>query len=134
MAADNIIPRATAVLEATDDNVVGAYLFGSVARGTPSAASDIDVAILLREPDRDGLMGIRFALERALEEATGMTAQVVVLNQAPPDLIHRVLRDGRILIDRDRAFRIRFEVRSRNEYFDLLPILNRYRKREAATP
>jgi hypothetical protein len=69
-----------------------------------------------------------------LERTLGQTVQVVVLNNAPPDLIHRVLRDGRLLLDRDRAARIRFEVRARNEYFDLLPTLNRYRRRETAAP
>jgi len=39
-----------------------------------------------------------------------------------------------LLLDRDRAARIRFEVRARNEYFDLLPTLNRYRRRETAAP
>ncbi len=69
-----------------------------------------------------------------LERALGRRTQVVVLNDAPPDLVHRVLRDGRLVLERDRAARIRFEVRARNEYFDLLPILNRYRRREAARP
>jgi len=52
----------------------------------------------------------------------------VVLNRAPVDLVHRVLRDGILLLDRDPSGRIRFEVRARNEYFDLLPHLRRYRR------
>jgi hypothetical protein len=39
----------------------------------------------------------------------------------------RVLRDGVIVLDRDRAARLRFEVQSRNEYFDLEPIRRAYR-------
>jgi hypothetical protein len=39
----------------------------------------------------------------------------------------RVLRDGRLLVDRDPSARIAFEVRTRNEAFDLEPILARYR-------
>jgi hypothetical protein len=38
-----------------------------------------------------------------------------------------VLRDGRLLIDRNRSARIAFEVRTRNEAFDLEPMLTRYR-------
>ena len=53
--------------------------------------------------------------------------QIVVLNTAPVDLVHRVLRDGHLLLDRDRGRRIRFEVKARNEYFDLQPVLARYR-------
>ena len=80
------------------------------------------------------LNDLRFDLEGLLERALGQAVQVVVLNQAPPDLIHRVLRDGRLLVDLDPSARIRFEVRARNEYFDLVPVLNRYRRRETAGP
>ncbi|MGB5295181.1 MAG: nucleotidyltransferase domain-containing protein [Thermoanaerobaculia bacterium] len=126
--------RATQVLDSADDRLLAAYLFGSVARGADSASSDVDVGILLRTAPSGELNDLRFALEGDLERALGRTTQVVVLNNAPPDLVHRVLRDGRLLLDRDRAARIRFEVRARNEYFDLLPILNRYRGREVTSP
>jgi hypothetical protein len=51
-----------------------------------------------------------------------------VLNTAPPDLVHRVLRDGVLVLERDASARIRFEVRARNEYFDLRPRLDEYRR------
>jgi hypothetical protein len=54
--------------------------------------------------------------------------QVVALNRASADLVHRVLRDGRLVLDRDRSARIRFEVRSRNQYFDMAPIRRLYRR------
>ena len=126
--------RLSEELTSTDDRLVAAYLFGSVARGTDSSASDVDVGLLLREAPPGELNELRFALEGILERALARRTQVVILNNAPPDLVHRVLRDGRLLLDRDRAARILFEVRARNEYFDLLPILNRYRRREAAAP
>jgi hypothetical protein len=46
---------------------------------------------------------------------------LTAFHRAPADLVHRVLRDGRIVFDRDPPARIRFEVRRRNEYFDLAP-------------
>jgi predicted nucleotidyltransferase len=128
----HIEQSVTEELASADDRLVAAYLFGSVARGTGSSNSDIDVGILLRTAPSGELNDLRFTLEGNLERALGQRTQVVILNNAPPDLLHRVLRDGRLLVDRDRAARIRFEVRARNEYFDLLPILKRYRRREAA--
>ena len=74
----------------------------------------------------------QFGLEGDLERALGGPVQVVALNRAPPDLVHRVLRDGRLILDRDPAARIRFEVRSRNEFFDLAPIRRLYRRYPAA--
>jgi len=67
-------------------------------------------------------------VEGALERLLGRPVQVVALNRASADLVHRVLRDGKIVLDRDPAARIRFEVRRRNEYFDLAPIRRLYRR------
>ena len=38
------------------------------------------------------------------------------------------MRDGQLLFDRDPAARVRFEVAARNAYFDILPMLERYRR------
>ena len=56
-----------------------------------------------------------------------------MLDRAPVDLVHRVLRDGLLVLDRDPPRRIRFEMRARLEYLDLLPVLRRYRRQECAT-
>jgi hypothetical protein len=47
---------------------------------------------------------------------------------------HGVRRDGVLLLDRDPSARIRFEVRERNEFFDLQPVLARYRRRPLPAP
>jgi predicted nucleotidyltransferase len=107
--------------------VVTAYLFGSVARGTAHERSDVDVAVLLEVAPPSTLAGLQTPLEDALADHLGQPVQLVVLNTAPPDLVHRVLRDGRLLVDRNPSRRIAFEVRARNEFFDLDPILERYR-------
>jgi predicted nucleotidyltransferase len=122
------------VLDSTDKRVLAAYLFGSMAQGTESADSDVNIGILFRSRPVQTLDSLRFSLEGDLECGVGRRVQLLVLNDAPPDLIHRVVRDGRLLLDRDPAARIRFEVDSRNRYFDLLPILERYRKPKAVTP
>ena len=102
------------------------YFFGSAAR-PGSRPRDIDVAVLLEEDPPLTLEGLRLDLATQLEDLLGAPVDLVVLNRAPADLVHRVLRDGRLVLDRDPFRRIRFEVRSRNEYFDLEPILTRYR-------
>ena len=63
-----------------------------------------------------------------LERELGVPVDVVILNSAPSDLIHRVLRDSELLVENDRSARIRFEVRARNDYFDLAPVLHAYRR------
>lgn len=114
------------------DGIAAAYLFGSVARGSSGAGSDVDVAVLYSSPPPATLRSPASALEADLERLMGRRVEVVVLNSAPVDLVARVLRDGRLVLEGDRSARIAFEVKARNEYFDLLPILRRYR-RQAAT-
>jgi predicted nucleotidyltransferase len=108
---------------AEDEGIAAAWLFGSVARGTARPDSDVDVGVLYREDPPRTLAGIGrvFGLEEALAEATGLPIQVVNLNQAPVDLIVRVLRDGKLLVDREPLRRINFEVSSRKEFWDLEP-------------
>jgi uncharacterized protein len=63
-----------------------------------------------------------------LEALLSHRVDLVVLNTAPVDLVRRVLLDGKLIAEMDRSTRIAFEVRTRNEYFDLLPYLNEYRR------
>ena len=107
---------------------IAVYLFGSVARGEARADGDVDVGVLFETAPPATLDAPQFALEADLERRLHRRVQVVALNRASSDLVHRVLRDGRLVLDRDRAARIRFEVRSRNEYFDMAPIRRLYRR------
>jgi hypothetical protein len=116
------------MLQRSPEEVVAAYLFGSRGRGDATPKSDIDLGILLRREPAPALRGIAGTLAGQLEDSLGLEVDAVVLNTAPPDLVHRVLRDGQILLDRDRSARIRFEVRSRNAYFDLAPLRRMYRR------
>lgn len=116
------------------EGIAAAWLFGSVARGTQRAGSDVDVGVLYSEDPPKTLAGLGFGLQDELEEALGLPVQVVVLNRAPVDLIVRVLRDGKLLVERDRSRRVGFEVRSRNEYWDLAPYLRLYRRMDKGEP
>ncbi len=114
--------------------IVAAYLFGSVARGTAGARSDVDVAVLYEAAPPATIEGLPLDLENAIHQLVARPVQVIVLNTAPVSLVHRVLRDGVLVLDRAPSARIRFEVRARNEFFDLQPILARYRRRALAAP
>jgi predicted nucleotidyltransferase len=92
----------------------------------------VDFAVLYAERPPSVLGSPPMKLEAALERELRRPVEVVCLNTAPPDLAIRVLRDGRLILERDRAARIRFEVNLRNVYWDLEPILNRCRNREHA--
>ncbi len=112
------------------EDVVAAYLFGSIARGEGRESSDADVAVLLRngKPEVIADFDRVFEMQEQLAARLGRSVDVVVMNAAPLDLLHRVLRDGVRVLDRDPLERMEFELQARTQYFDFLPILLRYRE------
>lgn len=108
--------------------VVTAYLFGSHGRGEATPGSDVDVAVLFEKAPAGTLGDSAHELAGELERELGREVDLVVLNHAAPDLTHRVLRDGVLVCENDRSARIAFEIHARNQYFDLVPFLQRYRR------
>lgn len=105
---------------ATDPRITYALVFGSHARGTAHAASDLDVAIGgLTAPftaqDLGDLVG-------RLESATGRTVDLVTLDQAPPGLAYRVFRDGIVVLDRDHRALVERRARAVMDYLDWKPV------------
>jgi len=54
---------------------------------------------------------------------------VLILNTAFPFLRYVVLKEGKLIFDRDESQRIDFELKSINEYFDFRPVLEKYNNR-----
>ena len=119
-----------AYFEAHGEEFACVYLFGSVARDTARPDSDVDIAVLRRRSAaREGTFeSLPLDLEGELEHVLGRRVDVVDLRMAAPDLVHRILRDGRLVHEADSSARIAFEVRERNEWFDVRPYLDRYRR------
>ena len=83
----------------TERDVRLAVLFGSTATGEDTPASDVDLLIVHRRPDWRAQVDLR----RRLRHTLGKAVDVVMLEQAEaqPSLLADVLREGRVLIDRD---------------------------------
>jgi predicted nucleotidyltransferase len=107
------------------------YVFGSRARGYFDTKSDLDIAVLFEQTPSETLDGLGLELAAELEEEVKLPVDLVVLNRASPDLVHRILRDGVLAYEANRPARVRFEVRARAEYFDVLPYLREYRRHRA---
>jgi predicted nucleotidyltransferase len=101
-ATRTLSSRLAACLEPRGE-ILEAYLFGSTATGSAQAHSDVDVAVYLDEPrPATSTFGYAAELSTTLMRALGVQrVDVVVLNDAPPLLYHRVLRDGVRVLSRD---------------------------------
>jgi uncharacterized protein len=84
----------------TEREVRLAVLFGSTATGEDTPISDVDLLIVHRNPDD---WSAHAGLTRRLRRALGKPVDTVQLEQAEsqPSLLADVLREGRVLIDRD---------------------------------
>jgi predicted nucleotidyltransferase len=129
-----VLQQLQAFFSRDHSGIVCVYVYGSVARGEAHGASDIDVAVLYAQEPPATLDGLGLELGYTLEQLLGGPVDLVILNRAPLDLIHRVLRDGVLVYDGDPSSRIRFEVQARNAYFDLLPYLRQYRRATPGVP
>ena len=102
-------------------HVAFALVFGSRARGTAHAGSDVDVALDFGRGRRPGVYELGAIVTR-LEEASGQSVDVVVLEDAPPGLAYRVFRDGVEVLVRDRSALVERKARAILEYLDYRPI------------
>jgi predicted nucleotidyltransferase len=92
------ISRLRAALR-TEPNVSLAVLFGSVARGDDYADSDVDLLVALREPGLSNQVALKGRLRKHIDPPVEVVALEDALRR--PSLMIEILRDGRVLVDRD---------------------------------
>ncbi len=125
-----VLPVTSQKLEAAEDrlrralselsSVRLAFLFGSRAQGHSREESDFDVAVLVDESiaDMDRGQVIRHLAARLGREVSSALLDIVLLNDAPALLRHRVLRDGILLFQRSAEERVRFTIKTIRDYQD----------------
>ncbi|MHC5024963.1 MAG: type VII toxin-antitoxin system MntA family adenylyltransferase antitoxin [Planctomycetota bacterium] len=108
-------------LASSNDQVVLAYLFGSVAAGRAGPLSDVDIGVLSANGDAasETVAALTDALCLALKRDD---VEVVDLRAAPPPIRYRVIRSGTLLLCRDERVRQRFESDTVRQYLDFKPI------------
>jgi predicted nucleotidyltransferase len=124
---DEIVEKIRDYFRGSPRGIVAVYLFGSLARGEQGVRSDVDIGVVTGgRPQR--LEDELYLESGDLEAMLGLPVDLVAMDDAPPDLVHRVLRDGILVLENDRGRRIAFEVQARNAYFDLERVLESYRR------
>jgi hypothetical protein len=113
---EELLPGAIRYLE-NQAEVQFAYLFGGLAAGRRGPLSDIDLAVYLG--DRNRLSRIKMELLNNLFDLLRTEEiDLVILNTAPLPLAYRIIKNKRILVDRDPFLRHRYESLIIREYLD----------------
>lgn len=93
---DELRTKLVAVAEAMK-GVVSVYLFGSMAEGRAHAESDVDLGVLLDRavyPTERDRFDCRLLLGTHFSDAARRPADVVILNDAPPQLARAIIHRG----------------------------------------
>lgn len=112
----DLLPEAFEYLRSEED-ILFAYLFGSLVDGKAGPLSDVDIAVYLAEK-------VSFAEKKLV--LLGNLADIlktdeidlVVLNKAPLTLKMKILENKRIIVDKVPFLRHRYESLTLREYFD----------------
>lgn len=100
-----------------------AYLYGS-ATGNLTPFSDVDIALVTdRQLTPRERLKLMLGVEVELAERCDIhSADVRIINDAPLVFRGRVVCDGILLYARNELARVEFETKTRDAYFDYLPV------------
>jgi predicted nucleotidyltransferase len=108
---------------AADERVRFAYVFGSVAAGTATERSDVDLGVSLRP--RGSLLDDARLHDALVAALSREDVDLVVLEDAPLWLRYRVV-GGRPVFSRDDVARVRHRAATELAYLDFKPYRDTY--------
>lgn len=114
MGAEHLKTELAPVFCKYHQEIIAAYLFGSVARDEASPSSDVDIAILVRTKDRMEAAALRFRLYADLSRTLKRNDIDLVLLNFSDNLIlnEEIVRNGKVLYSADDYAREEFELKT----------------------
>ena len=113
---EELLPGAVRYLE-NQAEVRFAYLFGGLAAGRRGPLSDIDLAVYLSDGSKPSRIKLKL-LDNLINLLGTEEIDLVILNTAPLPLAYRIIKNKKILMDRDPFLRHRYESLIIREYLD----------------
>lgn len=113
MDTDHLKVALVPIFSKYQEEIIAAYLFGSTAKGMNSSASDIDIAVLLRNSDKMSGSALKFRLYADLCRKLKRNDVDLVLLSLSGNLIlnDEIVRNGDVLYASDDAAREEFELK-----------------------
>ncbi|MFW6230155.1 MAG: type VII toxin-antitoxin system MntA family adenylyltransferase antitoxin [Halanaerobium sp.] len=106
------------------EEIIFAYLYGSMARETANRLSDIDIAIYIEKSKKpaSGTFGYRSELIAELQSLVKREVDLIILNEISLSLAFNVLKEGKLLFTKSDKRRINFHESIMRRYLDFLPV------------
>src|SRR3990170_2336546 len=99
--------------------VIIAYLFGSEAKSTSGALSDIDIAVFIDKGiDKSGRFDLRLRLSNELSAIMARMVDLVILNDTPVQLSFEIIKDGKLIFCSDESTKVDVETEILSRYLD----------------
>lgn len=128
LTAKTIVQKIVELLSEQAD-IVALYLFGSQAQGKVHRESDVDVAILFANTlTPEALFDRLLSIGTMLELHLPLPVDLIALNRAPIFLRFQVIKNGKLILERDRTERCLFQMHTMNAYYDAKPYLDYQRE------
>jgi predicted nucleotidyltransferase len=106
--------------------IAAAYLFGSYTTGKEGPMSDVDIALLLKEPFPKGRELIHeedYLAYRIADALQVKEIDLIDLNRQGLIFVHNVFKTGKLIYDADTDFRVKFVAKVISDYCDFEPTL-----------
>lgn len=104
------------LIQIMGEEVVFAYVFGSVTSGRLHPQSDVDIGVYLREPS--GSLDDKLAFIRKVSAVFNRDVDVIFLNDADIIITMQILTNGELLINNDPERLVLFKASKVGEYAD----------------
>ena len=104
-----------------DDKILQAILFGSYAKGTETAGSDIDIAIQLSEP-MTAQQKLKYLIK--IQECSGAVVDLVDLHRVGQPLLSHIMKYGKRLKGSSTQY-AELALKNVNTSQDFLPLIRR---------
>lgn len=112
-----------------EKSIVFVYVFGSTAQGITDFESDVDLAMYLDENKVSDLFKKRLSLIDKIQSILNKSTEVVILNETKSIFFKFVIiKEGKVIFNRDHGKRVDFELKTMQEYYDFQPFLEEYNK------